>query len=325
MSHNSPAESAYTPPPLPARRADAHKGTCGTVSIVGGCDDGGVRMLGAPVLAALAATRAGAGLVRLVMPERLLTAALSLCPQATGMAIASTHGTTEPHEASATLDQAAERSSVLALGPGLGTSPGAVAATLRAIQRDSTPLVLDADGINALSLIPEFFRDFHAAAVLTPHPGEFKRLCMSMGLKNHLGLADSREQACEQLAQRLGRIVVLKGAGTVVSDGHRTWTCPRGHPCLATGGTGDVLTGIIAALIAQFVPSVDVLIMRTKLANMPRPVERPLDLYDAACLGVWIHASAGETWAQRRGASAGLSPVDLIDLIPEVAESLRTK
>ena len=101
--------------------------------------------------------------------------------------------------------------------------------------------------------------------LLTPHPGEFRRLCAGLSLKGDLGLAESRERACESLAQRLGRIVVLKGAGTVVSDGHRTWTCPSGHPCMATGGTGDVLTGTIASLIAQLCPSVDQMAMRAKV------------------------------------------------------------
>ena len=175
---------------------------------------------------------------------------------------------------------------------------------MRAIQHDDRPVVLDADALNCMAHMPDLFRDFHAAAVLTPHPGEFRRLCAGLGLKGDLGLDASRERACEQLAQRLGRIVVLKGAGTVVSDGLRTWTCSAGHPCLATAGTGDVLTGVIAGLISQFVP-------------------HTLDLFDAARVGVWVHATAGEQWAATHDASAGLLAMELADLVPGVMESLR--
>ena len=310
-------------PKLPKRGTDTHKGTFGTVSVVGGSEDDSVRMIGAPALTALAALRAGAGLVKLVMPDPLLNAGLTICPSATGIAMPWGAGETLAHEAAEVMDRVIASSSVLAVGPGLGTSPGAIAATLRAIQQEELPLVLDADGINCVCRIPELARDFHAAAVLTPHPGEFKRLCAALGLKGDLGLERSRERACEQMAQRLGRVVVLKGAGTVVSDGQRTWTCGAGHPCLATAGTGDILAGIIAGLIAQFVPTVQVMSMRTRVPQMPMPTDRPLDVFDAARVGVWVHAKAGEAWASARGASGGLIASELAELVPALIESLR--
>lgn len=314
-------------PRLPPRPRDGHKGTFGTVAVIGGCAGGPLRMIGAPALSALAALRAGAGLVRLVMPEPILNSGLTLCPSATGIPLPVDHaadGHIIPHEAAAAVDRVIALSTVIAIGPGLGVSPGAQAATLRVIQQDEHPVVVDADGLNCLASTPDLFRDFHAAAVLTPHPGEFKRLCAGLGLTNDLGLGKSREDACTALAQRLGRVIVLKGEGTVVSDGLRTWTCPAGHPCLATAGTGDVLTGLIAGLIAQFSPTPQHMLFRAKVPAMPADPARPLDLYDAARLGVFIHAAAGEAWARARAASAGLLALDLIDLLTAALERLRT-
>jgi ADP-dependent NAD(P)H-hydrate dehydratase len=316
-------------PPIPPRPREAHKGSFGTVAVIGGSNDAGEQMIGAPAFTALAALRAGAGLVRLVMPGPLLSSGLLICPGATGMSIpvsgdaSARPGEVEPHEAAATIDRVIDRADVLAIGPGLGVSAGAQAAVLRVIQQDHLPVVLDADALNCLSHIAEFRLDFRATCVLTPHPGEFRRLCQAMGISNNLGLDRSREDACQQLAQRLGAIVVLKGAGTVVSDGLSVWTCTSGHPCLATAGTGDVLTGVIAALIAQFCPSLQTLLFRSKVPAMPVDPARPLSLLHAACLGVLVHARAGEAWARSRNASGGLLASELADLLPSVLETLR--
>lgn len=311
-------------PRLPRRAPDAHKGTAGTVAVVGGSCARGVRMVGAPALSALGALRAGAGLVRLVMPAPILNAGLTLCAGATGLELPCGHdGEYAPHVAAEVIDRAVAACTCLAVGPGLGVTDGSRAAVLRAAQQEDRPLVLDADGLNALASVPEFARDLRAAAVLTPHPGEFRSLVAAMGMKGDLGLNGSRERACEQLAQRLGRIVVLKGRGTVVSDGLRTWTCPAGHPCLATAGTGDVLTGVLAAVISQFVPPLERLMLRSRFAQVPADPARPLDLFDAARVAVWAHARAGETWAAQSGAQAGLLATDLAGLIPRAIEELR--
>lgn len=312
-------------PRLPVRPRDGHKGTFGTVGVVGGCCEGTVRMIGAPALAALAALRAGAGLAKLVMPGPILSEGLTICPSATGVPLGTDEATGEiiAHEAASTLDRVMESVTVLVVGPGMGASEGARAATLRVIQQEEHPVVVDADALNALARMPELFRDFHAAAVLTPHPGEFRRLCEGLGLKNACGLEQSREKACEQLAQRLGRVVVLKGAGTVVSDGLRTWTSAAGHPAMATGGTGDVLAGVIAGLIAQFCPPPQRMLLMAKAPGMPVDPLRPLDLFDAARVGVWAHAAAGEAWARERGASAGLLAMELAEGVPGVMERLR--
>ncbi len=314
-------------PRLPARPREGHKGTFGTVAVIGGCCAGETRMVGAPALTATAALRSGAGLVKLLMPEPILTAGLTICASATGIPIAvdSVTGEIVPHHAAQIIDELLlhEGADVLAIGPGMGTSEGAKAATLRVIQQEQVAAVIDADALNCLAAMPELFRDFHAAAVLTPHPGEFKRLCAGLGLKGDLSLAQSRERACEQMAQRLGRIVVLKGVGTVVSDGLRTWTCPSGHPALATAGTGDVLSGIIAGLIAQCCEGPRAMHMRVKVPAMPKDPQRPLDLFDAARIGVWAHGAAGELWAATHHASGGLLAMEVAELVPAVLESLR--
>lgn len=311
-------------PRLPRRAPDWHKGTAGTVAIVGGSCNAGMRMIGAPALSALGALRAGAGLARLVMPGPILNEGLVLCPGATGIELpCGVDGLFAPHVAAEVVDRVLANCTCIAVGPGLGVSDGSSAAVLRAVQNEERPLVLDADGINALARIPEFLRDFRAAAVLTPHPGEFRRLVGAMGMQGDLGLSQSRERACEHLAQRLGRVVVLKGRGTVISDGLRTWTCPAGHPCLATAGTGDVLTGVIGAVIAQFVPPLDQLLLRAKFAKLPVDAARPLDMFDAARLAVWAHARAGEMWAAHTGAEAGLLATELAGLIPAALEEVR--
>lgn len=257
-----------TPPmKLPARDPRGHKGTFGTVVVVGG-SAGNPRMIGAPAIAALAALRAGCGLAKVLAPEPILNHVLTLCPGATGWGVAVDErgrGDWVPHEASHGFDKLAAGAGgadAIVVGPGLGTGPGASRLALRAIQHEGCPVVLDADAINALATIADLHRDWRCGAVLTPHPGEFKRLAASLRIEADATSAATRPTAAEELAQKLGAIVVLKGAGTVVSDGHRTWVHgggvhevkgAEGLPQLATAGTGDVLAGLIGGLIAQHV------------------------------------------------------------------------
>lgn len=178
-----PADSSSLPPqgplplpPLPRRDPSGHKGTFGTVAVVGGCAQPGVRMIGAPALSALAALRAGAGLARLVMPTPVLEAGLTITPSATGRPLPTDlTGAVVAHEAAAVIDELARTCDCIAIGPGLGLGEGARAAALRAVQQEEVPVVVDADAINNLAEVPELVRDLRAAAVLTPHPGEFRR------------------------------------------------------------------------------------------------------------------------------------------------------
>ena len=266
-------------------------------------------MLGAPALAASGAVRAGAGLVRIAAPEPILQSVVSLEPSSMGVALAvDASGLLVAHETTASVDDLALWADALVVGPGLGQSRGASAAMLRAIQQREAALVLDADGLNLLAALPEIHRDFHASAVLTPHPGEFARLAGALRISDRIDDAQSRARGAESMAQRLGCIIALKGAGTVVSDGQRTWTCHRGHPCMASGGTGDVLSGIIGAVIAQH-------------WREPGSPDRPgatLGLFECAQLGVEIHARAGEAWARNSGSDRGMAARDLLAEIPGV-------
>jgi ADP-dependent NAD(P)H-hydrate dehydratase len=304
-------------PRLPARDPRGHKGTFGTVVVIGGCCRGERRMIGAPALAALGALRAGAGLAKLVMPERILDAAIGICPSATGVPVPiSPDGGMEPHEVARIIDEQIEGAACLVVGPGLGDGDGARAAALRCVQQDQVPVVVDADAINMLAEIPELWRDFRAGAILTPHPGEYRTLSAALGIQDDPVDPAKRPGAAEDLARRLGCIVVLKGAGTVVSDGQRAWVNPSGGPVLATAGTGDVLSGIIAGLVAQFVAF-------GLPAKMPRPKGKPLDLFDAARVGVHAHGLAAEEWVRRHGAGSGLIAGELGELVPGVMGRLR--
>ncbi len=308
-------------PKLPARDAAGHKGTFGTVLVIGGCATPARRMLGAPTLTARAALRTGVGLAQVLAPRPIVDAILTLCPSATGLCLpVEPDGSLVRHEAAAAFDSAAEKATVIALGPGLGDAEGVGDLVLRVLGQTETPVIADADALNALATIPDFAPDVRAPLIVTPHPGEFRRLAAPLGIKADPTNDAQRATAAEQLAQRLGCVVVLKGRGTVVSDGHRTWTCERGHACLATAGTGDVLTGVLAGLVAQFVPKGPAAIGSF---TMPRPPHRPLDLFDAARVGVELHARAGERWAAEHEASAGLLAEELADLISVEVESVR--
>lgn len=307
-----------TLPLLPARDPKGHKGTFGTVAVFGGCAHEDQRMIGAVALAATAALRAGAGLVRIAAPSTVLSAMLTICPSATGMPIpVSAGGRLEPHDAAAGVDMMVGQCQTLVIGPGMGLSDGARAAALRSVYQEDVPVVVDADALNNLAEVPELSRDFLAAAVLTPHPGEFKRLAEALRLSGDPTGPASRPTAAASLAQRLGCIVVLKGSGTVVSDGQRTWVNTTGNAALATAGTGDVLSGLIAGLIAQFV-KVDGFDGPAR-----RPTAKPLGLYDAARLAVAAHGLAAEAWVKRHRADAGLLAMELAEGIPAALQSFR--
>lgn len=300
---------AASPPPVPDRPSEGHKGTFGTVAVVGGSRAEGRVMIGAPTLTARAALRAGAGLVKLVMPAPILATGLSMTPSATGMELpVDDSGAIVPHEAARVLDRILEESTVLAIGPGLGSGDGPRSLALRALGQMERPVVADADALNAVAGLPDLASDVRAPAVLTPHPGEFRTLARSLGIDHDPARDDqTRREAADQLAQRLGCVVVLKGARTVVSDGHRAWTSSVACSALGTAGTGDVLTGLLAGLIAQFVGP----------PALPATPDKPLDLYDAARLAVDIHGKTAELWTSKRGARAGLLATELADLVPD--------
>jgi NAD(P)H-hydrate epimerase len=149
--------------------------------------------------------------------------------------------------------------------------------------------------------------------ILTPHPGEFRRLAAAVGIEADPIDPRGRSEAAAALAGRLGCIVVLKGAGTVVSDGLRTWVNQTGNAALATAGTGDVLTGVIAGLVAQF-----------HREAVPRGAAAGgLSLFDCARLGTRLHGLAADRWAGRHG-TAGLLVRDLLDELPDAMQQMRS-
>lgn len=317
---------ATLPPRLPPRAPAGHKGDFGRVAVVGGCALAGTRMIGAPALAAHAAARAGAGLVRLLCPGGVLNEALTIAPHATGVALPTDDGgALLASESVAILDEAFDNAHAVVIGPGLGRGAGPAALALRAVQQQRTPVVVDADALNELADMPQLALDFHAPAILTPHPGEFARLAGALGINADATNDASRADAAEQLAHRLGCVVVLKGARTVVSDGLRTWRDGTADSALATGGTGDVLAGLIAGLVAQHARPITHELARAKLG--PRaalvPEDNRLSLFDLARCAVIAHAHAAKLWRESHHANAGLTPMELADELPEAVTALR--
>ncbi|WP_266168049.1 NAD(P)H-hydrate dehydratase [Dyella subtropica] len=238
---------------MPPRARHAHKGDNGHVLAIGG----DVGTAGAIRLCGEAALRAGAGLVSVATRESNLIALNSARPELMA------HAVDGPQALGSLLD----RADVLALGPGLGQAAWGHALWLTALEAGK-PLVLDADGLNLLAREPQRFTQ---AAILTPHPGEAARLLHSTASE----VEADRFAAARALAGRYGAIVVLKGAGSLIADPDgRLAVCPWGNPGMATGGMGDVLTGIVAALLAQ-----------------------GCSPWQAACLGVGLHARAGDAAA----------------------------
>ncbi|GJM21943.1 MAG: hypothetical protein DHS20C15_18580 [Planctomycetota bacterium] len=276
------------PARLPERALDSHKGDYGRVLIVAGSR----AYPGAALLSVLGAGRAGAGYVRLAAPAEILPLVMPGAPFCIprGLPSSATGGLDERAEPE--LRQLAADSDVVVLGPGLGTDEGTRRLTELLIPRLTGLLVLDADALNLLATgDPRTLRERRAPTVLTPHPGEWKRLAERLDLPPfEAGSRDERrEDQAADLAHALGVVVVLKGHRSVICDGERSRIEPRGHPAMAKAGMGDVLSGALGALLAR-VP----------------------DAAEATALAVRAHALAGELAAQELGPE-GVLPQDLAD------------
>ena len=273
------------PARLPSRPVDAHKGDFGRVLVVGGS----IGMVGAPSLAANAALRSGAGLVTVACPMVIQQSVATLCPCATTFPLPQSNTGTLAKSAGAAIQALAHRCNPLVIGPGLGQHLE-LADVLRTVlgQADRT-VVLDADALNTLAQMPDWW-PLLPPAVLTPHPGEMLRLMESCGMEGGLDAsAERRVAAASALAERTGSVVVLKGHETVVADGRQVCVNRTGNSGMATGGSGDVLSGVIGACIGH-----------------------GLDPYEAACLGVYVHGLAGDLVAERIG-PVGLIATDLLE------------
>lgn len=256
---------------LPRRRHDSHKGDYGHLLVVGGNHG----MAGAVALAARAALRTGAGRVSVVTRPQHVAVVTGLCPEA--MTHASEGGQMD--------ESLLEACSHVVIGPGLGQDAWANRLLYQIRQLDK-PVLYDADALNLLAQSQTMPAN---AAVVTPHPGEASRLC-------HIRTADIQRQrydAVRQCYEKTQAVSVLKGSGTLVHDGETTQVCGAGSPAMASAGMGDVLSGVIGALLAQGCSTAR-----------------------AAALGVCAHALAAESAA--RGADRGLLASDVIEALPQV-------
>ncbi len=264
-----PIERLTSIAPLPARDPAGHKGTFGRVLIVGGQ----LTMIGAPCFSALAALRTGSGLVQLATPRSILAAALTIVPEAVGLALGHDH-----HP----LLQAASAADAVVIGPGMGQSPDASARLLKLLALDK-PAVIDADALNLLARRRNW-PDMRLRAVLTPHPGEMRRLAKFLKQDDVPDDIQGRLDIATRAALHFNQVIVLKGHQTIVCDGRRAYVNNTGNTALAKGGSGDILSGIIGSLLGQ------------KMSGM-----------DAAVLGVWLHGTLGELAAQHWNCRAVLA------------------
>jgi len=262
---------------IPERARFAHKGDFGRIHILAGS----VGYTGAPYFAAQGAVRSGAGLVFLHVPQEIWPVLAVKCNEAMVMPIA---GENDKHLLS-TLDAA----DAVLIGPGLGREVLRDSRTRSFVRELSKPLVLDADGINALSGHIDVLKARRGLlTVLTPHEGEFLRL-----LGTETDLTD-RQGAAERFAKDVGCVVVLKGHRTVTAFPDGTlFVNTTGNPGMAKGGCGDILAGMILSLLGQGIP-----------AKRAIPA------------AVWLHGRAGDLCAERRG-EYGMTPTDLLQTIPE--------
>jgi len=277
---------------LPDRPRDAHKGTFGTVVVLAGS----LGFTGAAYLSSTAAARTGAGLVRLLVAETIYPILAAKCTEVMATPVPEVAPGAVGHAAYDSLLRQLSTAEAGVIGPGLGRDRSTWRLVLDLVQHVGCPLVVDADALNALADAPRSKARLGKNRVLTPHPGEMARLTG----KTVEAINADRAGTARKAAKEWGAVVVLKGARTVVAhpDG-RSSEDPHEVPALATGGTGDVLSGIIGGLLAQ--------------GSNP---------YEAAVTGVYIHAAAGRRLSHRLGES-GLLASDLLLEIPLVMKVLR--
>ncbi len=263
------------------RSAEAHKGSFGHVLVVGGS----LGKSGAAAMAGMGALRVGAGLSTVATPRSILPLVAGFAPELMTEPLAETDAATISASQYARMDAIVSGKTVIALGPGISRNPETVEFIRALVNKYDLPLVVDADGLNAFEGCTEKLNGSRRPLVLTPHPGEMARLT---GLSTREIQAD-RIGVARKFASSHQCIVVLKGHRTLIAEpnGH-VWVNATGNPGMATGGTGDVLTGFIAGMIAQF----------------------PNDIVKAVCAAVWLHGYAGD-----KAASLGEQYLTATDLL----------
>ena len=262
---------------LPRRPDDAHKGTMGTLLNI----SGSYAMAGACVLSSLAALRSGVGLLKVALPKSIYPIVASSCCEAVYLPL------------DVLLDASKNANSVL-LGCGLKLCDDTIKFVKEFVGKCENKLLVDADGINALARNIDILSSTKAEVVLTPHVKEMSRLT---GLSVQK-IAQNREEVAMTFAKNFSCTVVLKGKDTVVTDGDRLLVNPTGNSGMAKGGSGDVLSGIIASFMAQGVSS-----------------------FESACMGVYIHGLSGDIAAARYSKTAML-PSDILTCLCDTFKTL---
>jgi NAD(P)H-hydrate epimerase len=272
---------------IPLRREDAHKGDFGKVFVVAGSPG----MTGAAYLSSMGALRAGSGLVINGIPKSLNPIMEVKLTEVMTLPLAETRNCGLGKKAEKAILDLAKKCDVVAMGPGLGSDKETRFLVKQLIRKIDCPLVLDADGINALEGNQSYLKKRKGKkTVITPHPGELARL-----IKKDVPYVQSRRTAiAREVADNTGAIVCLKGHGTVVVEpGGEVYVNETGNSGMATGGTGDVLTGMIASFIGQGV-----------------------DAYSATVSAVYLHGLAGDFAAEKKGPFS-LAASDILDFLPE--------
>ncbi len=270
-------------PLLPQRRNPFHKGDAGRIAVMAGSSG----MIGAACLTARSALRSGAGLVYTIVPESILHIFQTKLTEVICVPVAdSGHGFFTVDAADAILSFAAGCDGI-ALGPGMGRSEDTRKAVNYVLQNCERPVVIDADGFVLTE--KDVLRQRNAASVITPHPGE---MALWLG-KNISDIQRDRKKTAIQVSEEFQCVVVLKGDKTIVADHGRIYVNASGNPGMAAAGSGDVLSGVIAALIGQ-----------------------GMGAYDAAVLGVYLHGLAGDAAAEKLGEHS-LIASDIIEFLPD--------
>jgi NAD(P)H-hydrate epimerase len=274
---------------FPRRPEGSHKGSFGHVAVVAGSRG----KAGAALLAAEGALRAGAGLVTIACPDSLEPRFTSRLPEAMTLPLPEKEGRVSASATEPVLELFA-RCDAAVVGPGLGTGETVRKLLLRIAGASALPILFDADALNAFPGDPERFRRTRGATILTPHPGEAARLLGTTTAR----IQSSRVEAARAIARRSRAVVLLKGSGTLIADpSGNVWFNPTGCPAMATGGSGDLLSGIGAAFLAS-----------------------GLEPVDAAVAAAYIHGLAGESAAS--GTDRGILVSEMACQVPRVFASL---
>lgn len=266
---------------LPDRNPWGHKGNFGKLLLL--CGSRGYT--GAAFFAAMGALRSGAGLVFLGVPESIYGIEAVKLNEPVIFPLPDAGGRLSADAVPEILTRLPQMDAVL-VGPGLGQSEGTLAVVRAVLEKAECPVVVDADGINVLSAHRDLLRGRKSPTILTPHDGEFARLGGAIG--------EDRMSAAAALAEELGCVVLLKGHETCITDGVNGYINPTGNPGMAVGGSGDVLAGVITALLGAGLP--------------------PLE---AAACGAWLHGAAGDRCAAELG-QYGMLPTDMLSALPRL-------